>query len=83
VPHLTVTYPALLPDVLQESREQFEQEARTAMAVKLFELRRVSSGTAALLCGMDRVTFLLRLHEFGVAMIDMGSAELAEDLANA
>ena len=32
-----------------------------AMAVKLFEMRRLSSGMAAALVGMDRVSFLLRL----------------------
>ncbi len=80
---LTVSYPESLPDVLQESRVQFEAEARMAMASKLFELKRVSSGTAALLAGMDRVSFLLRLHEYGVAMIDLEDSEIEEDLANA
>lgn len=80
---LSIDYPDSLPDVLQESREEFEQEARMAMAAKLFELKRVSSGTAAALVGLDRVSFLLRLHEFGVPMIDLNEAELAEDVANA
>ncbi len=33
-----------------------------AMAVKLYELGRIFSGTAAALVGMDRVAFLLGLH---------------------
>jgi predicted HTH domain antitoxin len=81
--HLSIDYPDTLPDVLQESREEFEQEARMAMAAKLFELKRIPSGTAAALVGMDRVSFLLRLHEFGVPMIDLDEAELAEDVAHA
>jgi predicted HTH domain antitoxin len=80
---LTIDYPESLPDTLQESRSQFEQEARMAMAVKLFELKRVSSGTATALAGMDRVSFLLKLHEYGVPMIDLTEAELEEDIANA
>ena len=44
---LVVEYPSSLPDVLQETPEQFEQEARMAMVVKLFELKRISSGIAA------------------------------------
>ena len=80
---LAIDYPDTLPDVLQESREQFEQEARMAMAVKLFELKRIPSGIAAGMAGMDRVSFLLRLHQFGVPMLDMSDEELAGDLASA
>ena len=80
---LMIDYPEVLPDLLQESRAQFEEEARTAMAVKLFELKRIPSGTAAELAGMDRVSFLLKLHQFGFSMIDLDDAELEEDIANA
>ena len=61
---------------MQTSRTKFEQEARMAMAVKLFELGRLSSGLAAQLAGVDRLTFLLTLHEYGVAMIDLDDDEL-------
>lgn len=80
---LSIDYPDTLPDVLQESREDFEEEARMAMAVKLFELKRLPSGMAAALVGLDRVSFLLSLHKFGVSMIDLTPDELAEDVANA
>lgn len=79
----TVNYPDMFPDALGRSREQFEQEAKWAMAVKLFELKRLSSGMAAALIGVDRVTFLLRLQEFGIPMIDLTEAELLSDLENA
>ena len=61
---LVIDYPALLPDVLQQTRSEFEQEARMAMAVKLFEMKRLSSGMAAKLARMGRVEFLLNLHRF-------------------
>lgn len=78
-----IEYPSRLPDALQESPEQFEQEARMAMAVKLFELKRVPSGVAAELTGVDRVTFLLSLHRYGVPMVDLTEEELQSDLDNA
>jgi predicted HTH domain antitoxin len=53
------------------------------MAVKLFELGKLSSGMAANLVGMERVAFLLSLHRYGVAMIDLDAAELESDLNNA
>jgi predicted HTH domain antitoxin len=80
---LIVEYPKLLPDALQQSREEFEREAKMAMAVKLFELGKISSGIAANLVGMDRVTFLLSLHRYGVAMIDLDVADLESDSKNA
>jgi len=80
---LVIEYPELLPDALQQSRAEFEREARTALAVKLFEMKRISSGIAAKLAGMDRVAFLLSLHQYGVAMIDLEEDELLSDLENA
>lgn len=83
MPQLTIDYPERLPDALQQTPADFEQEAKMAMAVKLFEMKRLSSGLAANLAGVDRVTFLLSLHRYGVAMIDLDEDELLSDLANA
>lgn len=80
---LIIDYPERLPDALQQSRADFEREAKMAMAVKLFEMKRLSSGVAARLAGIDRVSFLLSLHRYGVAMIDLEEDELLFDLKNA
>lgn len=80
---LTIDYPETLPDTVGSSQEQFEQEAKWAMAVKLFEMKRLSSGMAAALIGVDRVTFLLKLTDYAVPMIDLTEAELLSDLTNA
>jgi predicted HTH domain antitoxin len=80
---LTIEYPERLPDALQRTKKEFEDEAKMAMAVKLFEMKRLSSGMAAELAGVDRVTFLLNLHRYGAAMIDLSEEELASDLKNA
>ena len=80
---LTIRYPANLPDALQQTRDQFEKDAKMAMAVKLFEMGRLTSGMASALVGLDRVTFLLKLHEFGVPMIQLDDDELLSDMNNA
>nr|MBF0222737.1 UPF0175 family protein [Desulfobulbaceae bacterium] len=80
---LTVEYPETIPDALHATREQFEQEAKMAMAVKLFEMKRLSSGMAASLLNMDRVTFILTLSRYGVSAIDETEDELEADLNNA
>jgi len=80
---VVIEYPKSLPDALQQTPAQFEQEAKMTMAVKLFEMKRLSSGLAAQLVGMDRASFLLELHHYDVAMIDLDEAELEADLRNA
>ena len=80
---LVIDYPPSLPDMLQQSRKQFEHEARMAMAVKLFEMKRLSSGVAAKLVGMDRVSFLLSLSSYGVPMIDLDEEDLQSDVDHA
>ncbi len=80
---MEVEYPETLPDLLHLSKEIFEKEAKMAMAVKLFEMKRISSGVAAQIAGMNRVDFLLGLNSYGVPMINFEPEELATDVKNA
>ena len=52
-------------------------------ARNLSTLKKLSSGMAASLVGIDRVSFLLSLHHYGVDMIDFEFDELKDDIANA
>lgn len=78
-----IGYPTTLPDALQKTPAEFEREARLAMAAKLFEMKRLSSGQAALLAGIERTTFLMQLSEQGVAMIDLPPEELPDGVRHA
>ncbi len=80
---MVLDYPAELPDAMNETPAQFEREARMAMAVKLFEMKRIPSGIAASVAGMDRVSFLLQLKHYGVSAINLEADELAADAFNA
>ena len=80
---LTIHYPENFPDILGKTQTEFEEEAKWSMAVKLYERGRISSGMAATLVGVDRVTFLMRLHEFGVSMISLTEEDILSDFANA
>ena len=81
--HIVLDIPATLPDAIGSTPQQFAKEAKMAMAVKLYELKRLSSGMAASLVGMNRVEFIEELHRYGVALIDISSDELADDALNA
>lgn len=80
---LTITYPDTFPDALGSTKEQFEQEAKWAMAIKLFEMKRISSGMAASLLGVNRTTFIMKLADYNIPLIDLREEELLSDLANA
>lgn len=80
---LTVPYPDELLISLKQNPDEFESEARLLLAVKLYEMGRVSTGMAARLAGMGRVAFMLRLADFGLSPLGTTANELAEDVAHA
>lgn len=80
---LKVKYPSLLPDVLNSTTKEFEKDAIMAMAVKLFEMNKVSSGIAASIAGVDRTTFLLSLINYNVSFVNTEKNELLSDIKNA
>ncbi|MBN4061458.1 UPF0175 family protein [bacterium AH-315-G11] len=80
---MTIDYPDTIPDALQETRMEFEKNAKLAMFAKLFEMKRISSGMAASILGMERVSFLMILHQFNVPAVDLSEDELLEDIKNA
>jgi predicted HTH domain antitoxin len=58
-----------------QSQEEFVREAKLLLALKLFELGRLSAGRAAELCGMNRFDFLLLAGRSGVPVADLDDAE--------
>lgn len=78
---LVVEYPDTMPIAMNVSRDAFEEEARRAMAVKLYELGRLGSGQAARLAGIGRVEFLLTCVRMGVPSVSWDEAEIASEFA--
>ncbi len=74
---LCIEYPESLPAVLNLSTESFEHEARLAMAMKLYEMGRLSSGQAAALASISRVDFLLSCRRYGAATVQWDEEELS------
>jgi predicted HTH domain antitoxin len=60
-----------------QSQEDFVHEAKFLLALKLFELGRLSSGKAAEMCGMNRVDFILLAGRSGVPVADLDDTERA------
>ena len=80
---ITFECPDDILQILSETPEEFAEEGRMLIAVKLFEIGRLSSGQAARFAGMERVLFLDALKSYQVSAINLPSEELAKDFSNA
>lgn len=78
---LTIELPVEGLPLAAELTDNFAAEARFLLALKFFELGRISSGKAGRLCGMGRVEFLLVASRAGVPVVDMNAEELKDEFA--
>jgi predicted HTH domain antitoxin len=58
------------------NHQELSEQLRMLLAVKLFELDRLTSGKAAELAGIDRETFLLTVHRYGVPAVRWDEEEI-------
>ena len=80
---ILVEVPSAMLDAVQRTPQEFAVEAKMAMAAKLYEMKRLSSGMAAALAGISRVQFLAELGRYSVPVIDLSVADLESDVATA
>lgn len=80
---LLIEYPESIPAILNLSPDNFEQEAKVALAVKLYEMGRLTSGQAASLAGISRVAFLLSCKRYGSASVEWDQEELEAEFSEA
>jgi hypothetical protein len=78
---ISVDYPDYLANSMRISKSEFGREIKLYSLVKLFELGKVSSGTAAKVLELSRVEFLELLVKYNVSFLN--SDDLNEDLQNA
>ena len=80
---LTLKIPSDVPTLLKMSETDFAREAQVLLAVKLFELGKLTSGKAAELAGMPRATFLFTLARYHVAAINLQAEEIEHEVESA
>ena len=80
---LTIDYSDEVLLALGCSPEQFSEEAKLLVAVKLYELGRLSSGAAAKLADIPKPLFLIKLADYGVDVFHLIEEDLQQDLASA
>lgn len=81
---LSVTFPESLANSLKLGDKEFENEIKIISLIKLYELGKISSGTASKVLGISRVDFLEKLGEYQVSLFSFhDESELDEDIKNA
>jgi predicted HTH domain antitoxin len=80
---ITLTIPDESLAAVAQSPDEAGAELRMLAAVKLFELKKMSSGAAARLAGISRVEFLSRLGDYGAATFRQTEEELLDEIRNA
>jgi len=81
---LYVTFPESLANSLKLGDKEFENEIKIISLIKLYELGKISSGTASKVLGISRVDFLEKLGEYQVSLFSFhDESELDEELKNA
>ena len=80
---LTIDYGDDVLLALGMTPEEFSEEARTLIAVKLHEMGRLSTGAAAELANLPKPLFLTKLADYGVDTFDTSEDELQDDVASA
>lgn len=77
---LTIKIPPDVPTLLKMSEADFAREAQVLLAVKLFEMGKLTSGKAAELAGMPRVSFLYTLARYNVPAINLQAEEITHEV---
>jgi predicted HTH domain antitoxin len=68
--------------MLNVSTDDFEKEAKLALAVKLFELGRLTSGQAAQVAEISRSAFLLSCSRYGAPSVQWDDEELMAEFGD-
>ena len=77
---LTIEYPDELLLTGGHSAADVEQELKLLLAVKLFEMRRLSLGKAAGLCGLAKLRFMDELARMKVPAINLDDDQIGDEL---
>lgn len=80
---LTIEYPSEVLWAMQQDPAEFEAEARLLLAMKLYETGKLTTGLAAQVARVPRVTFLFLLGQYGLSPFGETPDELESDLINA
>lgn len=79
---LTIPYPDELLFFAGKTPAEMEDELRFLLAVKLFEMKRLSLGKAAEFCGLGKLRFMFELGRLKIPVINLDEDQIADELCD-
>jgi predicted HTH domain antitoxin len=79
----SIEYPPEILWALQQAPDVLTVEARLLLALKLYEMGKLTTGLAARLAGIPRLRFIFLMGEHGLSPFGEEPEELEQDLADA
>jgi len=80
MPDMSISYPEDLLITSGKSPKDLEAELLFLLAVKLYELRRLSLGKAAEFCQMNKIQFMFELGRMKIPVINLDDDQIADEL---
>ncbi|MGC4128505.1 MAG: UPF0175 family protein [Bergeyella sp.] len=80
---ISIEYPEYLANSMRLNEKEFGKEIKISALVKLYEIGKVSSGTAAKVLKISRVEFLELLGKYNVSLFNYPAEDLHRDIENA
>ena len=80
---LTIDYGDDVLLALGLTPDEFREEAKILIAVKLYEMGRLSTGAAAGFANVPKPLFLNKLSDYGLDTFDLSGDDIQRDLADA
>ena len=79
---LTIPYTDDLLLATGKPPAELEEELRFLLAVKLFEMKRLSLGKAAEFCGLGKLRFMFELGSLHIPVINLDEDQIADELSD-
>ncbi|MDP7316827.1 MAG: UPF0175 family protein, partial [SAR324 cluster bacterium] len=79
---LSISYPDDLLVMSGKTPQTLAAEMQFLLAVKLFEMHRLTLGKAAAFCGMDKLHFMFELGRLEIPVINLEADQIQDELRN-
>ena len=73
---ISIEYPNFLANSMRMSKVDFESEIKFSALIKLFELGKISTGSASKALGISRIEFLELLGKYKVSFLNLDDVDL-------
>jgi predicted HTH domain antitoxin len=76
---ITIDFPSDILLALNENENEFKKNIKISLAIRLYQLEKLTIGKAAQLCGLSRFDFETLLSENGIPISNLSIDDIIDD----